>query len=1286
MDTMRICSGCKKPLPTNAPEGLCPECLLKAGLGTGVDIGPDRQSASGRIPFVAPTLEELAKCFPQLEILSLIGQGGMGAVYRARQKQLDRVVALKILPPGIGSDPAFAERFTREARAMARLNHPGVVTLYEFGQADSLYFFLMEFVDGLNLRQLLEGGRLSPREALAIVPQICDALQYAHDQGIVHRDIKPENILLDRQGRVKVADFGLAKLVGVEPLTRPSAFALRATADEPDILSPSDGAREAVKGASDSLSPSDGQRDGVRGELALTDASKVIGTPAYMAPEQRHRPTEVDHRADIYSLGVVFYQMLTGELPGPQIKPPSKTVRIDVRLDDVVLRALEEEPQRRYQHASEVKADVETIAGTPVAGAEASGPPAAVASDSDATRAPGPARLSRKAVIGAAWAPFFIFPLLSLFVVRVAEAGEPPRPEWWQSLLMVTLLPLGLGAPFGTTILGGIALSQIRRSAGRLYGLGLALFDTLFFPLLALDAFLVLLLFLTIRSLAKGTALDSPSVITALAIVVCVAVDALNAVWAWRAVSKPVRAPSESRALPTRRTTKIGLAVGGLTFLAVAIITFLLPKSYVSTARVVVYPARSGTLSTNDLTRLQMARRYGLLDASERIRSATVLTNVIARLGLDERWGRRLGAGGRLRDYEALALLEERLDMHEVGVSAATFGSTAEIRFLSENRAEAAEIANTIAESYQSVETERPVEIVERAVPSLRPVRPNVTVNLSIGALLGLVLGGLATGFGAFGLAWFLVPPVLFTWFLLFGHRVLGVDLDADVQFWLGVIGLPASAAFGASLTGAMQLLRTTESPASAESTGWCWLSIGAVAVLALSLPLGGGTMVMGQLIAQDSHWNPSSGELVFSLIFGAGAGLFAVASVSLGLAARRQLRGTERALRGRWAALAATWFWPCLASATLAFGLLHGVVVPTLNASSIPNCVVHGTVTDLATGRPIASARVVGYLVGAHASLSHRQTWTDATGYYSFPTWHEEHDLSVSAPGYRTKFAKLATQAFGQEREVQMDFQLQPTNVAAAAQSFAFGPVVERVLPCSAPCRMQYLQFHTGQIIVIGDGPGDKSDHAEDYRRAEQSGGLDVSVIGGKEGVQLAGKGCIFTRDKSPDWDATTAEVVVRTLQRESWLSGVVEIKAKEFPATYLFKTARGECGILQILGVTDEPPGWNQLGMKFRYKLVQPAKGGSGQRPAQSEPADLREAKARLAELRASYREENPLVWLAVSRVKELERMTREEPNASTELRAAKARLAELRVSLAEQHPEVQAAIARVQALETK
>jgi hypothetical protein len=176
-------------------------------------------------------------------------------------------------------------------------------------------------VDGLTLRQLLRTRRMAPEEALAIVPHICEALQYAHDQGIVHRDIKPENILIDKQGRVKIADFGIAKILGPQ-----------------------------------------------REEQALTAGGQVIGTPHYMAPEQVEHPRTVDHRADIYSLGVVFYEMLTGELPLGRFPAPSARGRgmtIDVRLDEVVLKALEKEPERRYQQAGNIKTDVETIAAQP---------------------------------------------------------------------------------------------------------------------------------------------------------------------------------------------------------------------------------------------------------------------------------------------------------------------------------------------------------------------------------------------------------------------------------------------------------------------------------------------------------------------------------------------------------------------------------------------------------------------------------------------------------------------------------------------------------------------------------------------------------------------------------------------------------------------------------------------------------------------------------------------------------------------------------------------------------
>ncbi|MBA4148130.1 MAG: serine/threonine protein kinase [Verrucomicrobia bacterium] len=330
------CPICGKPVEVNALHGLCPECMLKGAFPTGDQSDADDPSKPKASSFVPPTPEELAVKFPQLEIIELLGRGGMGAVYKARQKRLDRIVALKILPPDIGNQASFAERFTREAKALAKLNHPNIVTLYEFGETSGLFFFLMEFVDGVNLRQLLDTGRVASREALAIVPQICDALQFAHDHGIVHRDIKPENILMDRRGKVKVADFGLAKLVRMEGRARHSVRAEHAQ-----------------------------NEDGVtRPTSELTEAGKVMGTPQYMAPEQKDRPLEVDHRADIYALGVVFYQMLTGELPGKQIEAPSTKVHIDVRLDEIVLRALESKPELRYQQASVLKTQVETVVAT----------------------------------------------------------------------------------------------------------------------------------------------------------------------------------------------------------------------------------------------------------------------------------------------------------------------------------------------------------------------------------------------------------------------------------------------------------------------------------------------------------------------------------------------------------------------------------------------------------------------------------------------------------------------------------------------------------------------------------------------------------------------------------------------------------------------------------------------------------------------------------------------------------------------------------------------------------
>ncbi|WP_406695197.1 protein kinase [Singulisphaera sp. Ch08] len=299
------CPRCGAKVATDAPEGLCIRCL--ANLNLTADSVLTGAEASRSEP---PSLEEIATHFPQLEVLACLGRGGMGVVYKARQKSLDRVVALKILAPEREQDPQFAERFAREAQALAKLSHPHIVTVYDFGQADGLFYLLMEYVDGVNLRQLLRTRRLEPKEALAIVPPICDALQYAHDHAVVHRDIKPENLLLDKAGQVKIADFGIAKMLGGD---------------------------------------------------STPDEEQRVGTPHYMAPEQHATPQAADHRADIYSLGVVLYEMLTGELPAGQFELPSRKVRIDVRLDEIVLRALDSEPELRFQQAEQMKTAVETL-------------------------------------------------------------------------------------------------------------------------------------------------------------------------------------------------------------------------------------------------------------------------------------------------------------------------------------------------------------------------------------------------------------------------------------------------------------------------------------------------------------------------------------------------------------------------------------------------------------------------------------------------------------------------------------------------------------------------------------------------------------------------------------------------------------------------------------------------------------------------------------------------------------------------------------------------------------
>ena len=413
------CPQCGQTIPSDAPESLCPTCALAQ-----VAIEPENSPPSLAGEF--PSLDQVARALPNLEILEVIGSGGMGMVYRAKQRQLDRIVAVKILPKKLASDPQFTERFTREAKLLGRLSHPNIVSVYDFGQSEGLFFLIMEYVDGVNLRQAMRAGRFTPKEALEMVPKVCEALQFAHDQGILHRDIKPENILLNNKGEVKIADFGIAKLVG------------------------------------ESHSPG----------LTLTTVGNALGTPHYMAPEQVETPADVDHRADIYSLGVVLYEMLTGELPIGRFDVPSQKTEVNTSIDDIILRALEKDRERRQSSAHELKTEVQGVGERP---------PTSSGHKVSSVRRPWSYLGICSAILAMAGLAFVALPLL--YMLGETES-DVPKPT------LIMLFPgFALGAV--ATLLGWIALINIRSSHPQQLGVPFAFFGAASFPLLTLNGVIV---------------------------------------------------------------------------------------------------------------------------------------------------------------------------------------------------------------------------------------------------------------------------------------------------------------------------------------------------------------------------------------------------------------------------------------------------------------------------------------------------------------------------------------------------------------------------------------------------------------------------------------------------------------------------------------------------------------------------------------------------------------------------------------------------------------------------
>jgi formylglycine-generating enzyme required for sulfatase activity/serine/threonine protein kinase len=264
------------------------------------------------ITCLAPELAQLALLFPGYVLELMIATGGMGAVYRAVQKSLDRTVAIKILPREFSKNAAFCAGFEAEAKAMAHLNHPNLIGVYDFGEVDGMLFIIMEYVPGKSLFHSAHGIAIDPGEVIRLVTGICNGLAHAHKNGIIHRDIKPSNILLDLNAQPKIGDFGLAH-------------------------------------------PIEGE---------ISRGGEVFGTPHYTAPEVVHAPQSVDHRADIFSVGVILHELLTGRLPGDDPQPASGIVPCDPRFDSIIRRATDPRPKYRFTNVHEITKDLHAIASS----------------------------------------------------------------------------------------------------------------------------------------------------------------------------------------------------------------------------------------------------------------------------------------------------------------------------------------------------------------------------------------------------------------------------------------------------------------------------------------------------------------------------------------------------------------------------------------------------------------------------------------------------------------------------------------------------------------------------------------------------------------------------------------------------------------------------------------------------------------------------------------------------------------------------------------------------------
>src|SRR2546430_9648053 len=315
---MRVCENCGEKIFSDAPKGLCPACVLETGLGSLANeivagIDDPRHPADMRMDF------------GDYELLEEIGRGGQGVVYRARQKSLNRTVALKVIGLGQWATQAHLKRFRREAEAAANLDHPCIVPIYEVGEREGSCYFSMKFIDGGQLDEVAKRTPISIRNAAELIAKLARTVHYAHEHGILHRDIKPGNILLDAKGEPHLTDFGLARLLETKS--------------------------------------------------TVTHTMDELGTPSYMAPEQAvGNNARVSSATDVYGLGAVFYQLLTGHPPfaggttyetirlGLDTEPRQTRLgkpKIDCDLATGCLKCLEKDPKRRYASALALAEDLE---------------------------------------------------------------------------------------------------------------------------------------------------------------------------------------------------------------------------------------------------------------------------------------------------------------------------------------------------------------------------------------------------------------------------------------------------------------------------------------------------------------------------------------------------------------------------------------------------------------------------------------------------------------------------------------------------------------------------------------------------------------------------------------------------------------------------------------------------------------------------------------------------------------------------------------------------------------